>query len=81
MDSMELITKLLGWSCTINLGLLVLASIALTSMRGPMARMHASMFGMSEEEVARQYFQYLGNYKALILVFNLAPYIALRIIG
>jgi len=78
---MELITRLLGWCCTINIGLLILATIVLVSMRETVSRMHARMFGLSEEEVARQYFRYLANYKTLIIVFNLTPYVVLRVIS
>jgi hypothetical protein len=47
---------------------------------GPIKRLHAKMFGLSEEDLSRAYFQYLAQYKIAIFVFNLAPYLALRIV-
>jgi hypothetical protein len=81
METLEIIRKLLAWSTAINLGLLVLATIVLAAGREPIARIHAQLFGLSEEEISRQYFQYLANYKTAVLVFNLVPYAALHIVG
>ncbi len=47
----------------------------------PIKRLHAAMFNLSEEDVSRAYFRYFAHYKLLIVVFNLAPYIALRIVA
>ncbi len=80
METIELIRKLLAWSTAINLGILVLASVTLVGARGALSRIHARMFGLTEEEVCRQYFQYLARYKAAFLFFNLVPYIAVMII-
>jgi hypothetical protein len=38
------------------------------------------MFDLAEADLSRAYFQYLAQYKILIFVFNLMPYLALRII-
>jgi hypothetical protein len=37
------------------------------------------MFGLDDTDLSRAYFQYLAQYKILIFVFNLMPYLALRI--
>ena len=42
---------------------------------------HARMFGLDEARVRLAYFQFFANYKIAIIVFNLAPYIALRIMS
>jgi hypothetical protein len=39
------------------------------------------MFAIPEQELALIYFKYLANYKMLSLIFIVAPYIALKIIG
>ncbi len=79
--TIEQITQLLGWCTAINLGLLIFSSIFVILLRVPIMKIHAKMFPLSEEDLARAYFQYLAQYKILILVFNLAPYLALRIMG
>jgi hypothetical protein len=81
MNSIETLTTFLGWSTVINLGMLVIAAICLAFMRGFMTRFHAKMYGLSEADLARAYFQYLAQYKIAIIVFNLVPYIALKIMA
>jgi hypothetical protein len=48
-------------------------------MRGTISKIHGNMFGLEEAELSRAYFQYLAQYKILLFVFNLMPYLALRI--
>jgi len=79
MSSIETITEFLGWCSVINIGLLILASIFLVIVRGPISKIHTKMFGLSEADISRAYFQYLAQYKIAILVFNLVPYVALKI--
>ena len=81
MDSLELITKVLAWTTTINLGLLILSSVMIVAAREPIARIHARMFGLSEADISAQYFRHLATFKSLVLVFNVAPYVALQIVG
>jgi len=49
-------------------------------MRGSIGSIHASMFKLEQEDLSKAYFRYLANYKILVIVFNLVPYLALRII-
>jgi len=79
MTSLETLAAFLGWCTLINMGMLVFASLAMVSMRETMTKMHSSMFGLDDADLARAYFQYLAQYKILIFVFNLMPYLALRI--
>ena len=81
MNSLETLTMFLGWCTVINIGVLVVASIFVTLMRGPVARMHNKMFGLDDADLSRQYFQYLAQYKIAIFILNLVPYIALKIMG
>ena len=37
------------------------------------------MFGVDEADLPGIYFRYIAQYKILIFVFNLMPYLALRI--
>lgn len=81
MNSLETFRALLGWCTVINIGLLMIAAVFVVSMRGAMSRIHAKMFGLSEVDLSRAYFQYLAQYKIAIFVFNLVPYIAFAIIA
>ena len=77
----ETVREFLGWCTVINAGLLVFSSIMIVSCRKWIAGIHGRMFGLDEVEVSRAYFRYLANFKIAVLIFNLVPYIALRIMG
>ena len=78
--TIEQITGFLGWCTVINAGVLLLATLALIMMKDFTTRVHAGLFDLEKRVLKEQYFQYLAQYKILIVVFNLVPYIALRLI-
>lgn len=75
------LTEFLGWTLVINLGILMFSSMAIVIFRSGISNIHGKLFGMTELDLGRAYFQYLAQYKIAILVFNLAPYVALKIIS
>ncbi len=75
----EQLTTFLAWCTAINIALLVISTLALWLMRDFAARLHGAMFGLPQIVVLEQFYSYLATYKLLILVFNLVPYLALRI--
>ena len=81
MMTTEVLTAVLGWAAVINLAILVFSSFTVIVMRGPITRIHSRMFGLDEKDLGRAYFQYLGEYKIAVIVLNIAPYLALRIVG
>jgi len=81
MITISQLTELLGWASVINIGYLCLATIILIFMRGTVSSMHSKMFDIDEKELSAKYFDFLGNYKIVTLVFMVAPYIALKIMG
>ena len=81
MDNLQTLTTFLGWCSIINLVILSVASILLSSMRDATASLHSKMFGVSKEDMYRAYVQYLSTYKILIIVLNFVPYLALRIMS
>ncbi len=76
----EQLTAFLAWCTVINVIVLVLSALALWSMGCHVVRLHSRMFGLSENAVCEQYFRFFATYKILIVMFNLVPYLALRII-
>ncbi|KAA1262219.1 hypothetical protein LF1_47810 [Rubripirellula obstinata] len=75
------IANFLGWCTLINFGLLILSTTALVVGRNFVANLHAKWFEVDAADLRKSYFQYLANYKLLVLVFNLVPYLALRILA
>ena len=80
MSIVEL-TTFLGWCSIINIGLLTLTAIMIIVGREKIAKKHAKMFGLDEKELAPIYFKFIAYYKMVILVLNVVPYIALKIMG
>lgn len=81
MITISQLTELLGWASVINVGYLLLATIILMFMRGTLTSIHSNMLNIDEKELSSKYFDFLSNYKIVTLVFMVAPYIALKIMG
>jgi len=81
MITISQLTELLGWASIINIGYLCLATIIVMVMRGVISSIHSKMFNIDEKELSTKYFDFLSNYKIVTLVFMVAPYIALKIMG
>ena len=79
MNSIDTLTTFLGWCTVINVVALAITSIMLMLMRNFIPRIHGRMFGVNKDDLPLTYVQYLGNYKIAIIVLNIVPYIALRI--
>ena len=81
MLTIEQLTELLGWATVINIGILILATLGLSTMKNLVVRIHSSMFGLQEDELRTIYFKYLANFKTLTTIFLLVPYLSLKIMG
>jgi hypothetical protein len=78
--TLESLREFLLWCMIINVGLLIFSSLMILALRGWVYRLHARMFRLSEEKVASANYKFIAIYKILIIIFNVVPYIALRII-
>ncbi len=81
MMTIEALTELLGWASVLNIVVLMLSTVTLIAMRGVISNIHSRLFGLGEQDLGRAYFQYLAQYKIAIIVLNIAPYIALKIMA
>ena len=77
--SLEVFLHVLGWSTVINMAVLCFSTVALIFLNGPVLSWQAKLFGVTPEQCRLAAYNYLANYKVLVLFFNLAPYLALRI--
>ena len=75
------LTTFLGWCSVINVIVLLVASLMLMLMRNFVAGIHGRMFGVSTEDISLAYVHYLANYKIAIIMLNIVPYVALRIMS
>jgi hypothetical protein len=81
MIDISMLTTFFGWTTTLNLAVLLLATVILTSLKGVILPIHKSMLGLSEDELQNMYVQYLAQYKIAFFVLSLMPYVALKIMG
>ena len=81
MITLSQLTELLGWASVINIGYLFIAAMTIMFMRGTVSKLQSKMFGIDEKEISDKYFTFLSNYKVATLVFIIAPYLALKIMG
>ena len=77
--TIEALTELLGWTSVINIAILLLSTLGVIAMRCTITGIHTKLFGLDEKDLGRAYFQYLAQYKIAIIVLNIAPYIALKV--
>ena len=79
MTDSQTLVEFLGWCTLINYGLLLFSTLILHTPAGKWGRsIHGRLFGLKDSELDSLYFRFLANYKLLIFVFNLVPYLVLR---
>lgn len=79
--TLETLTELMGWITVLNIGLLLFSTIMILLLKSTITKIHSRMFDIDATDLSRLYFDYLGRFKMLVIVFNLAPYFALKLIG
>lgn len=81
MDDLSTLTTFLGWCSVINMGILAFVAVILTTFRGAVENIHTRVSGLDKENLDIQYFNFLGNYKVAVLVLNVVPYFALKVMA
>jgi hypothetical protein len=71
----------LGWCTLINFGVLILMTVSLLLFRKKISGLHARMFGFSESQAPIEFYRFIAYYKMAVLIFNLVPYLALRVMA
>jgi hypothetical protein len=81
MITISQLTEILGWASVINIAYLLLATLLLIFMKEKISAIHGKLFDIDKQELNSKYFDFLSSYKIATLVFIVAPYLALKIIG
>ena len=81
MFTVEVVREFLGWSALINIVLLMLSAIFIVVFREMALKIHSKMFDLDKNYLLQSYYKYLAQYKILIIIFNIVPYFALRLIS
>lgn len=79
--SIVMITKVLAWCLVINYSILLVWFLFFIIASHMMYKWHAKWFKISVERFHEIHYFGIAIYKLLILVFNLVPYLALRIMA
>jgi hypothetical protein len=69
------------WCTVINYGVLIWWFLAFTLAHDWLRRLHNRWFRLSAEQFDAIHYGGMAIYKIGVLLFNLVPYIALRIVG
>lgn len=77
----ETIRIFFGWCTVINLGVFIFSVIMIIALRGTAVRIHSKLFDLDEKFISQTYYQYLGYYKISMIVFNIVPYFALKVMS
>lgn len=81
MMSVETVRAFLGWSTLINWGFLLTWWLFLVIARDWTRQVHSRWFALSEDRFDEIHYRGWMTYKIAILLFNLGPYLALRIVS
>ncbi|MBW2636130.1 MAG: hypothetical protein JRC86_01155 [Deltaproteobacteria bacterium] len=79
--TLELIRDTLAWCLVINIGLLLWWYVFITFAHGWTYRWHTKWFKLSVDTFDAIHYGGMGLFKIGIFLFNLAPYLALRIVA
>jgi hypothetical protein len=79
MTDLATLTAFFGWCSVVNIGVLLLSSVSLLLLKDTISDLHSKIFGVGRDSLLATYFDYLANYKIMIIVFNIAPWCALKL--
>ena len=78
--TLETIRKVLGWSAIINMGLLLWWVLWMVFAHDWVYQVQSAVIDISMETMDIIHYSGMAFHKLLIIVFNIAPYLALRIV-
>jgi hypothetical protein len=79
--TVEIIRDVLAWCSVINVGLLLFWLLWLQLAHDFVYRFHGKWFKLSVERFDTIHYTLMGLFKIGIILFNIVPYFALRIVG
>ena len=79
--TIEMMRAALGWCSIINMGLLLWWFLLLMFAHDWVYRFHSKWFKLSVESFDAIHYAGIAFFKIAVLVLNIVPYFALRIVG
>lgn len=81
MLDLATLTTFFGWSAVLNIGLLIFAAFILVVFNAQVKTLHVKYITLDPADLNTIYFSFLGRYKLAIIMLNLVPYWALKIMA
>ncbi len=81
MASLETITAFVGWCAVVNIGVLILALIAIGLMHDFIGELTGKIFGVGSEDTKIVLLTVFQQYRLAVIFLNLVPYIVLKIMA
>ena len=83
MISIDTLTTFIGWCAVINIGILLAFLLLMSAIDkdGFLVGLSVKIFGNTKEDTLATTFQIYQQFRMLVVVFTIVPYIALRIMG
>jgi hypothetical protein len=81
MIELQTMTTFLGWCTVINIGFLLFTAVWLIIFRDFTKNIQSVILDIDEDILDPIYIQFMGNMKIAVIVFNVVPYLALRIMA
>lgn len=79
--SVEMVRSALLWCLAINMGLLLWWFVMFALAHDWIYRLHGKWFKLTQEQFDAIHYAGMAFFKVCIFIFNIAPYIALLIVG
>jgi hypothetical protein len=78
MIELQMMTAFFGWCAVLNIGLLLFTAIWIIVFRDFTKSIHRAILSVDQDSLDVIYFQFMGNLKIAVIVFNVVPYLALK---
>ncbi len=79
MNSIETLATFFGWCTVLNIGVVLVIVVFVSVFHEFAAELSAKMFGITKAEAKATLFRIFMQYRIAIVVLNVVPYIALKI--
>ena len=79
--TVETLRAFLGWCSVMNYGLLFVWFVGIVVARDWIFGLHSRWFALSRERFDTIHYAAMAFFKMSVFLFNLVPYLALRIVG
>ena len=72
------LTQFFGWASVISIAVLCVVFMMLTVFKQGILQIHSQLFDLNEEDLNLIYLKYFAQYKLLMFILFIVPYLALK---